>query len=555
MTQKLPLVSDGETIFVRPEIKPSAYHGHLSLQGSIANDTYVQTMLQRHESEFYNQVSQLPEELRKGVFSAHKKFASREKGCESVKRLEENVSSYLELKGLEDRFVEKEREVVEAFGRTLSVDSDLRAWAENEYIGKQEYRQRFKEAVKRDNTLYGRLERVSKELGLTSNDVGAAVETLYDNLYVAPDSPFSKKELVKEVLGTGVIMSGEYPVKQKGGIGDIIPVDKGEKEHLGRKRIFAVGAAATFLGAGAAVAVYDQVAHGDPLYHAKNIIKEIGGMFSGGDQNNSAPANPDYQNWASQNFGSSNYPDSGPACDPDHDYVDNLFEFQNGTDPTKAFTYQGLDDFNLLYTYPQYFTNFSDKNLTQSQINEFLAKIPNVEPRYWTNTDGSAYGIYKSGKYVNVSLRDPLFQHLVKNVSIEWENNSEYGKIGHLKLGNEPLNLEYGRVDENKSLVPPVFYLANERKGTCGEVSTAHTAVLVSKGYKCTQTTCKVDINGEEVAHGSLESHIGGETYIVDFNSVFPKVDKNGIDTYEKWGWKMLKYDPNWLENGNFNYM
>ena len=259
--------------------------------------------------------------------------------------------------------------------------------------------------------------------------------------------------------------------------------------------------------------------------------------------------------WEMKYFGNLN---QGPGDDPDHDYVDNYFEWKNGTDPTTPYTYNGLDDFNLLYTYPHYFTNVSDRNLTQKEINEFLQKIPNVEPRYWTNTDGSYRGAYEDRKYINVSLKDPLVQYYAKKVHIEWRNDPEYGKVGELKLGNEPIFLKYGIFDANKSMVPPSYYLTHGRKGNCAEATFANMAILLSKGYKC--TFCETDAtpnNGEDRSdHGFLETEINGKIYIVNFNDVFPRTDKNGVSTYEKWGWKLDDtYDPDWVKNKNYRYM
>jgi len=274
-------------------------------------------------------------------------------------------------------------------------------------------------------------------------------------------------------------------------------------------------------------------------------------------QNNTElPVLNDYDQWRVDYFGSIDRRDSGYARDPDHDYVDNQIEYQKGTNPTTPNTFQGLDDFNLLYTYPQYFTNISDKNLTQSQINDFLEKIPNVEPRYWTNVDGSALNTYKDGIYVNVSLRDPLVKYYADKVHIEWEDQEVYDKVGHLKLGEEPLWLEYDRIDNNKTLVTPAYYLTHGRKGTCVEVATAHTAILVSKGYKCSQFTAEIPINDEYIPHGFLETSINGSPYIVNFNLIIPKYAPNGKSFYELSNWDLNKnYDQNWINNKNFNYM
>jgi hypothetical protein len=125
-------------------------------------------------------------------------------------------------------------------------------------------------------------------------------------------------------------------------------------------------------------------------------------------------------------------------------------------------------------------------------------------------------------------------------------------------LGNEGLNLETGRYYDNKSMVPPVYYLANGRKGNCVPTTVAHMTVLLSKGYNC--TLCEADgtpDDGEDrINHAFSETSIGGKIYIVNFNVLTPREDKNGINNYEKWGWRLSdNYDPNWFKNENHNYM
>ena len=291
------------------------------------------------------------------------------------------------------------------------------------------------------------------------------------------------------------------------------------------------------------------------------LVSFVSGCIKTNNKNNESNSNiqsvlSEYDQWAVQNFGSLSNPDARRSLDPDHDYVDNLFEYQNGTNPTKAYTYEGLDDFNLIYTYPHCFTNISDRNLTQKEINEFLVKIPDVEPRYWTNKDGSVAHTYVDGKYINVSLKDPLVQYYAKKVAIEWKDDKDFGKFGELKLGNEPLFLEYGTFDANKSGVPPSYYLTHGRKGNCAEVAIAHMAVLILKGYNSTQCGCYIKNDGKKYGHGFAETFIDGKVYAVNFNQLWPREGKNGESIYERWNWILKEnYDRNWVENKNYNYM
>lgn len=559
---------DLQDLGIHPGFSP---RGDISIQPKLGytSDTYVQTMLQRFEpSGFDSLVEMLPEDMRGGVVLAYRQFEKSSRK-EDMLSLGNNIQYYLEFTDLEKDLEKKERQVVESFGKTLSVDADIRAWAEDHYLGTQDYREKFKQVVESDEALYSRLKEVNSKFGFNSNDVPAAIGVIETNLLMCPASPYREKELIKEVLKDGMVLqTGEFPTIKKREIPILVPTEKEKEWHPGLKKLIAIGAGISTITVAAGAMIHGQVAHDDTLYHFKQGIRGIGDMFSGDSspspgQNSSQP-NPeppvldDYNQWKIEHFGSLYSRESGYARDPDGDYVDNFIEYENGTDPLKPCTFKGLSDFDLLYTYPHYFTNLSDRNLTQKQINEFLNKIPDVEPRYWSNIDGSAVNTYKDGKYINISLRDPLFKYYADRAHIEWSDDEEYGKIGELKLGDEPLSLEYGRYDYNKSLVPPVFYLSNGRKGTCGEVATAHTAVLLFKGYKC--TTCSADAtpdNGEDrIDHGFLESFIDGKIYIVNFNNVVPREDKRGISTYEKWGWNLSKtYDPKWLENENFNYM
>lgn len=331
MDQKLPLVSSGETVSFRPEIRGVAY-GHASVHGASAGDIYDQAMLQRHETDFYSQAAMLPLELRQGVLSAHEELSSRN-DYKGVRNLEYNVSSYLELSDMEKSLARKEKEIVKAFGRTLPVDSDLREGAENEYIGTQEYRECFKRAIESDPFLRSKIEMVGRELGTDVLGMIGTSEILYDNLRSFPGSPLSKRELVRELAKEGMVLqAGEYPVRHKRGIGDYVPVDRGEKEHIGRRRIFAVGVAALSLGAVGA-AVHGQAVHNDAGYHFKNAARDIGNWFfvGGTDRNGNVQPNASgYQQWSDS--------DVLNNSDPDHDGLNNSCESRYGTDPLLADT-------------------------------------------------------------------------------------------------------------------------------------------------------------------------------------------------------------------------
>ena len=558
---------NSKELSIQSELAP---HGHVSLydiNGQIP-DNYVQTMIQRFESSMFETlVEQLPGEIKQEVLSAHEKLEKYVRKRNRVykkdlENLENNVAYYLEFLDLEEKLIEKENKVCESFN--FIRDEELKEWVKGNYIGSPKYRKKFKEAVESDKALYSRLKKVNEDFGFNSNEIGTAIEVLEENLSMAPDAPLGKKGIIREVLTDSTIFqSGEYPIldrrKRKEITRDIIPTEEEKKREwsLGKK-VLVGGITATLVMPGVVgQIVKDDFGH---YYKAgwKDITQFISGGSSPGNQNNTEPPVLDnYSQWKIDHFGSLQNPDSHNARDPDHDYVDNLIEYQKGTNPTTPYTFKGLGDFNLIYTYPHHFTNISNMNLTQKEINQFLEKIPNVEPRHWTNKDGSALNIYKDGKYISVSLRDPLVKYYADKTHIEWRDRPEDGKRGDLKLGNEFLHQKSGAFYNYSSMQPPAFYLANGRKGNCVEIAAALASVLVSKGYPC--TICDADTkpsNGKiSYSHSFLESFIDGKTYIVNYGTVIPREDENGINHYEKYGWLLKNYDPNWLENKNYNYI
>lgn len=235
-------------------------------------------------------------------------------------------------------------------------------------------------------------------------------------------------------------------------------------------------------------------------------------------------------------------PFSGKS-DADGDYIVRSIEIENGLDPNNAYSFGELHDFLRLYVYPHI---LKDKNIT---LEEFKDMIPNIKPKYWNNSDG---GYNAANKYLKLSLVDPIFQYYADKVHIEWKDDVEYGKIGYLKLGNENLFLEYG-TDNNKSLVPPVYYLTHGRKGICVESSVANDCIFQHKGYPSTLVTIKINSN---ISHALGEVKIYNVVYICDYNTLTPKKDINNINTYMKWGVSLAdSYDPNWLINGTDRHM
>ncbi|MCJ7762353.1 hypothetical protein MUP38_02720 [Candidatus Bathyarchaeota archaeon] len=106
--------------------------------------------------------------------------------------------------------------------------------------------------------------------------------------------------------------------------------------------------------------------------------------------------------------------------DVDNDYVINKLEISEyHTDPTNIYTSGlNLDDFNAIFTY-----GIDPKN--QTAVKMVLGKVPDVEVRHWEPKEG---GIESSNeKFIEISMRDPLLQHLAKKSEIRWRTipNSE----------------------------------------------------------------------------------------------------------------------------------
>lgn len=230
--------------------------------------------------------------------------------------------------------------------------------------------------------------------------------------------------------------------------------------------------------------------------------------------------------------GGGNNPPSYPR-DADGDYINRTIELEHGLDPKDAYSHGGVHDFLRLYVYPHFFT---DKNVT---IHDFKEAIPDVEPKYWNNTDG---GFYEEGKYTNISLVDPLFQHYADKVHIEWKDNEQYGKIGHLRLDDSPVFKKYGRYNSSRSMAPPIYYLTHGRKGICVTSATANDAIFKYKG--CPSTLVQSLVSGD--GHTSVEVEIDEEIYVVNYNLVAPREDLDGNTFYVNKGWDTRDYNADW---------
>ncbi len=318
--------------------------GHVSLPVKIGHDVYRQAMLQMHDS-FDGMVEKLPKELRNGVREAYNELDERSRKNrvyeKDLKTLERNVGYYLEAEELENRLIEKEKKLCGNFTRGMPLDYEAEAEAHGNYAGTQDYREKFKKAVESDSLLYQRLEKMNRELGFNSNGVGLAKEVLYTNLSLSPSAPLDRKSLVREILGKGAIFqSGEFPVKHKRGT-DIVPVEEEKEEHPNLKKYFAIGTAAISIGTVAGVAIHGQVVHRDAGYHFKQAWnsafgpKDPGGGTDPGSSEPSEPPLDNYSRWKMEHFGTTDVPDSG---DYDSDGLENMQEYEIGTNPAVADT-------------------------------------------------------------------------------------------------------------------------------------------------------------------------------------------------------------------------
>ena len=229
--------------------------------------------------------------------------------------------------------------------------------------------------------------------------------------------------------------------------------------------------------------------------------------------------------------------------DYDGDYVIRSIEIENGLDPGTKYSFGGLHDFLRLYGYTERIPN-------NVSFEDMLNNATKYEPRYWTLKDGG-YEHYRTNIYSKLTLADPIFRYYANKVHIDWENSSTYGEVGHLKLGDENLFLEYGTTP-NKPLVPPSYYLTHGRKGICVESSVANDCIFQYKGYPST-------LMGGDTPQGNHswgEVIINNNTYISNFNVLFSQKLPDGTATYTKLNWTIDSfYDSNWYTNGTDRHM
>jgi len=242
------------------------------------------------------------------------------------------------------------------------------------------------------------------------------------------------------------------------------------------------------------------------------------------------------------NITNPNYPFPG-SSDSDGDYVIRSIEIENGLDPSTKYSFGGLHDFLRLYGYTKRIPN-------NVSFQNMLNNATKYEPRYWEKRDGG-FNNYVDGMYSELTLADPIFQYYADQVHIDWEKDPTHGKVGHLKLDDENLFLEYG-TENSKPLVPPSYYLTHGRRGICVESSVANDCIFQHKEYPSTLTSAKIN----SIGHSAGEVKINDEVYIINYNSLMPKKDIYGEDTYKKMGWILGEsYDPNWLVNGTDRHM
>jgi hypothetical protein len=236
--------------------------------------------------------------------------------------------------------------------------------------------------------------------------------------------------------------------------------------------------------------------------------------------------------------------------DLDHDYISNRLEVEKyHTDPTKADTSSlGIDDFNAIFTYGL------DPN-NRTQIQQFLAAVPNVSPRQWfiyyggvgdtsdevfvgtqTNSTTSA-----DASIVEVSMRDPLIQWYARHSVITWDNVS---KTGNLLVNGTSV---WGSYDYGAN---PSYYFTHGRIGRCGDTTLATMSILNLMGYKTLEVTGWAPSNGTLQDHVWCETIIDGNVYVVNFGELIPRGN-----FYQLNGWVISEsnnYNPDWY-NGAFS--
>ncbi len=519
---------------------------------SFSEDEHKINLLDSIKSSVYQKIQSLDDrEVAKYLNSFYTELEKRndEKVLNDFINLDRNIELYKKLDELDYKINQKEQKAyrdLRWFARKgIKLDEDVKEKIFDMYIYG-------------DKDLKKNMESVANALGVNVNDVPYAPYVLRELLLTNPTagSDDVKRELNYE------------PPKEETG-------KKGK-----RSKAKAIAAAAIMIGAGIAGAgaykVYKdgENAMGDSSYffhHFDQYQQYLNAEDKNDIDGDGIPNDIEREhgldmfdpmdareNW--DHDGLTNYDElikyhtNITKPDTDGDYILDGIEVEKGTNPLKIYTYEGLDDFNLLYTYPHYFRNITNETMTKEDMKKFLDMIPNVEPRYWLVDDG---GRYLKGKITYVSMRDPLVQWFAKNkFHIRWEDDPEYGKKGHMMLGNEPLFLVYG-TDPNKSLVPPAYYLTHGRRGICIESAVANSVLLLLKGYDSTLAGGDASPNNgiDHPDHEWVETNIDGKIYIVNYNRVVPREDKNGVNTYEKWGWKPESdYDPNWYKDGKHDW-
>ena len=223
--------------------------------------------------------------------------------------------------------------------------------------------------------------------------------------------------------------------------------------------------------------------------------------------------------------------------DPDRDYVTTRLEMtQHHTNPTKVDSDGGgIDDFNEPYTYQ------SDPN-NPADDKTIIEKVPNVQVRHWEPDDGGLSFTYE--KFLDISARDPLIQHLARNSEIRWKTNPNTDKKqGTLFVDGQRAHGGTGEMHE-RSIDQPSYYFTHGRTGTCGPSNVASFVILKLMDSVDKAKLIEGFVPRLNVSHPLSEALIKGEVYVVDYDFVTPR---EGF--YEIYGFTPPPdYDPDWYK-------
>jgi hypothetical protein len=208
--------------------------------------------------------------------------------------------------------------------------------------------------------------------------------------------------------------------------------------------------------------------------------------------------------------------------DTDGDGVSDGKEIQMHSDPLKKYTFNGLDDFNRLFTYADY-------NLdSQEKVNEFIIMIPNVKARDSRASEGYSTNIPMPvhdtiPENLNHALDDPIIGYYANKTVFNFDSDGKHGKI---TVDDEEV-LKNGDMTLNG--VNPAYYWTHGRPGACGSSTLATLAILRKMGLEA-HMVAGTSLEGEFImldraGHRWVEFNYEGNEYVSNFGEIRPKAE------------------------------